>query len=462
MPSSRSVAAERLGGEVLALVGDLLGALGERAGRELVRRLVGEVARAVRPARDATARSASRRRPSPTKHEPLERLPRSLGLPAPRVVGAEHEPVDDRARLLRPPTAAVVEQPRERPADARTSARRGGGADGVGVDLVAWPSRRRRRRPASRTSRARRRRPMPRAVLVGERAGQSPSSRGERRRRGHRRLAGRVRSGDLEDVASTAASGPSRSTCMAAADAIRTRKLFLRFTRLRADDTVGHERVTAAHRSRSSTAARTTVEDLISRIADLGARAPSAELRRARRGSSTRLERNRADRRAPVGALLRADRAPRLDLAADAEAAAFAAPGSATRAEGSDGAARRRQAAMAALSAGPSATDFANGALPALLPFLVERFDLSYTLAGWRPGPRLGARRRRSCSRSSASGPTGAAPSGCCRRRRRRRRRHGARRGRARRYSLVRAVRRRLGARRRPRTTPRARSSPPT
>ncbi|HEX6490413.1 MAG TPA: MFS transporter [Gaiellaceae bacterium] len=37
--------------------------------------------------------------------------------------------------------------------------------------------------------------------------------------------------------------------------------------------------------------------------------------------------------------------------------------------------------AMAALSAGHGATDFAGGALPALLPFLVDRFDLSYTLA---------------------------------------------------------------------------------
>lgn len=36
---------------------------------------------------------------------------------------------------------------------------------------------------------------------------------------------------------------------------------------------------------------------------------------------------------------------------------------------------------MAALSAGHLATDFANGALPALLPFLVDRFGLSYTLA---------------------------------------------------------------------------------
>ncbi len=37
---------------------------------------------------------------------------------------------------------------------------------------------------------------------------------------------------------------------------------------------------------------------------------------------------------------------------------------------------------MAALSGGHLATDFANGALPALLPFLVDRFDLSYALAG--------------------------------------------------------------------------------
>jgi FSR family fosmidomycin resistance protein-like MFS transporter len=37
--------------------------------------------------------------------------------------------------------------------------------------------------------------------------------------------------------------------------------------------------------------------------------------------------------------------------------------------------------AMTALSAGHFATDFANGALPALLPFMVDRFGLSYTLA---------------------------------------------------------------------------------
>jgi FSR family fosmidomycin resistance protein-like MFS transporter len=36
---------------------------------------------------------------------------------------------------------------------------------------------------------------------------------------------------------------------------------------------------------------------------------------------------------------------------------------------------------MTALSAGHFATDFANGALPALLPFFVDRFRLSYTLA---------------------------------------------------------------------------------
>jgi FSR family fosmidomycin resistance protein-like MFS transporter len=38
--------------------------------------------------------------------------------------------------------------------------------------------------------------------------------------------------------------------------------------------------------------------------------------------------------------------------------------------------------AMVALSSGHFATDFANGALPALLPFLVTKFGLSYTLAG--------------------------------------------------------------------------------
>ncbi|HEU4943366.1 MAG TPA: MFS transporter [Gaiellaceae bacterium] len=38
--------------------------------------------------------------------------------------------------------------------------------------------------------------------------------------------------------------------------------------------------------------------------------------------------------------------------------------------------------AIAALSAGHFATDFSNGALPALLPFLVGRFDLSYTRVG--------------------------------------------------------------------------------
>src|SRR5205809_1901535 len=36
---------------------------------------------------------------------------------------------------------------------------------------------------------------------------------------------------------------------------------------------------------------------------------------------------------------------------------------------------------MTLLAAGHLGTDFANGALPALLPFLVDRFGLSYTLA---------------------------------------------------------------------------------
>src|SRR5438874_12475548 len=38
--------------------------------------------------------------------------------------------------------------------------------------------------------------------------------------------------------------------------------------------------------------------------------------------------------------------------------------------------------AMALLSTGHLATDFANGALPALIPFLKDRFSLSYPLVG--------------------------------------------------------------------------------
>src|SRR4051812_11026334 len=37
---------------------------------------------------------------------------------------------------------------------------------------------------------------------------------------------------------------------------------------------------------------------------------------------------------------------------------------------------------MALLSSGHFATDFSNGALPALLPFLKDRFSLSYTAIG--------------------------------------------------------------------------------
>lgn len=37
--------------------------------------------------------------------------------------------------------------------------------------------------------------------------------------------------------------------------------------------------------------------------------------------------------------------------------------------------------AMTLLAGGHLATDFSNGALPALLPYFKERFDLSYTLA---------------------------------------------------------------------------------
>ena len=67
--------------------------------------------------------------------------------------------------------------------------------------------------------------------------------------------------------------------------------------------------------------------------------------------------------------------------------------------------------AMAALSSGHMAVDFAGGVLPALLPFLVTEWDLSYTYAG---GLILAsALAARWCSRCSGSGRTVAAPSGC-------------------------------------------------
>jgi hypothetical protein len=72
--------------------------------------------------------------------------------------------------------------------------------------------------------------------------------------------------------------------------------------------------------------------------------------------------------------------------------------------------------AMTALSGGHCAVDFAGGALYVLIPYLHDEFDLSYTLARCSCSARRS--RRRSSSRCSGSGRTGAARSGCSRRRR--------------------------------------------
>ena len=75
---------------------------------------------------------------SADEHEALERrLVLRLALPAPGVVGAEQNPVHDRARLLGV-RERVVEDPGQRSADAlsRLCDRCRGGADRVRVELV--------------------------------------------------------------------------------------------------------------------------------------------------------------------------------------------------------------------------------------------------------------------------------------------------------------------------------------
>ena len=67
---------------------------------------------------------------------------------------------------------------------------------------------------------------------------------------------------------------------------------------------------------------------------------------------------------------------------------------------------------MSVLSSGHLATDFASGSVPALLPFLTVKFDLSYTLTAVLILAALVSSSL--CSRSSGSGPTAAARSGFC------------------------------------------------
>jgi hypothetical protein len=91
-----------LNAEVLQAGRDLLGVLGHASRRELVRRFVGEIARPVDPRSDRRLH-ASRLgdRLGADEDESLDGGPTvTARLPAPGVVAAEHDAVDDRSRLL--------------------------------------------------------------------------------------------------------------------------------------------------------------------------------------------------------------------------------------------------------------------------------------------------------------------------------------------------------------------------
>jgi hypothetical protein len=136
---------ERLGGDVLLSVRDLLRAAGKLLGRQLVGGGVREVAGAVRGSGHArrALRGGEGAVVSPDQHESLERA-RTIAVPLPAagVVAAEHETVDGRARLLGRRNVEVgIEDPRHRSTDPRRRAGdpRGGGSHGVGVHRRARP-----------------------------------------------------------------------------------------------------------------------------------------------------------------------------------------------------------------------------------------------------------------------------------------------------------------------------------
>ena len=139
---------EDFGAELLVLGGERHGVLGQRGGIELVRRHVREVACAVRPLRQEGAQLRcvpQFRRLEVAEHDPFhfERpLALVLRLPAAGRVAADDRSLDERARLLRerdPQT--LVEQPRERAADARQRSRRcrTRGSERVRVHVCALP-----------------------------------------------------------------------------------------------------------------------------------------------------------------------------------------------------------------------------------------------------------------------------------------------------------------------------------
>ena len=138
-----ALAPERFGLQPpVGLVGDPLRVFCQPGGGQIVRRLVRKIARTIRPARDDDSALGFRlNRVVPADEDKVVHavLP-PLGLPEPRVVAAQDQPVDDRTSLLRRrQRQGVVQHPRDRPADRlhEPGDPAGRGPDGVGVDLLA-------------------------------------------------------------------------------------------------------------------------------------------------------------------------------------------------------------------------------------------------------------------------------------------------------------------------------------
>ena len=152
--------AENLARQMLVLVRELLRLLAQRVGRELVRRHVREIARAVRPLGDDRGPLdglPQLRIVGVADDDPLRCASLVLRLPAAGRVGAEDRPLDQRGGLLGERHGQrLVEQPDERPADAgeRLGGRRPCGAERVGIHRrrACRPPRRRGAAPRARRS----------------------------------------------------------------------------------------------------------------------------------------------------------------------------------------------------------------------------------------------------------------------------------------------------------------------
>ena len=410
------VRAERLGAHVLVRSGDLLRAIGEPLGRQLVRGGVREIPRAV--GRLGDLRSALRRCERAVvradEDEPLERpRPVAVRLPATRVVVAEHEPVDRRAGLLgRGQRQRVVEDPRDRAADARGGAGDPGGGRPDGV--------RRRRRLPARDRRATTR-PESRwrtavcparlrdVLLLGDAARADLEALVERGDGGRQRRRG-IGERNGEDVCVDGLRVPElRSTRIGRAmlseqvSSLRREKVSRPLNHLSEKPI---QTVLVTLRPLTPNAApvrRKSVEDL---QAEIGVHcAERQQLRASRRGTSASLERNR------------------LEIARLQWELSHALIGRYARHAAAVAAARRSRLASAACGRDRQARDGGARLGPPGDRLRQRRAARAAALPRRRVRPLVRARRRwpcsprrsprRSCSRCSGSGRTGAAPSGC-------------------------------------------------